>query len=544
MPEYLLRIEPTNLGWFLGDTEDLSTIRGGSLLLLEVGKTLADHFTAARPDQLLVLGTELHMISAGASELALRICCDDSLVVRIEREILAFLNQHSVLRFATFASSLQPLDAPYQIVNERSKMQLRRKQLRQVTVSVARLEITNKAKAFAFREASERPCDFDNKRPSAISLIPPGKATAADKNNISVASYLRREAGRESKAAWANFVPAWTLEEIASLESEFVPQDSTQREKYGRLSGKMAVFYADGNKFGDLMRGLATSAEKFTELDKQMRDKRKLLNHSVADHIANGDHWRCIGLNGEGKSIEKRRAQTLLWGGDELIWVVPAWCGLEIAQLFFDISKDWQLEGNKLTHATGLVFCSHKAPIRAIVQLARELADLVKRSRGKLVESLDSPKKASTAPQHSPHANALAYVVLESFDHLGRDFQGARAVQRFPSLLDQDEILTATELNVLIKHCLKLKDRLPTRRLHQLAQTMYLPSHSDSTTDAYERLFERMVKTSGGDLTLELLKQEIRAGDHAVAAKWQHVLNLWDYCFDTSRNANDEEAVR
>src|SRR5439155_11793265 len=41
MPEYLLRMEGVNLDSFVYDTQDLSTIRGGSLLLLGAARSVA-----------------------------------------------------------------------------------------------------------------------------------------------------------------------------------------------------------------------------------------------------------------------------------------------------------------------------------------------------------------------------------------------------------------------------------------------------------------------------------------------------------------------
>ena len=83
-----------------------------------------------------------------------------------------------------------------------------------------------------------------------------------------------------------------------------------------------------------------------------------------------------------GKVQTKVRIETLLWGGDELIWVVPAWCGMEAVQFFFDNTntKDavWEVNGRRLTHAAGVVFCSCRAPIRSVVKLAKELAESVK----------------------------------------------------------------------------------------------------------------------------------------------------------------------
>lgn len=81
------------------------------------------------------------------------------------------------------------------------------------------------------------------------------------------------------------------------------------------------------------------------------------------------------------KQIPAFRFETLLWGGEELLFVMPAWLGLAFAQGFFDCVKDWKVPegiqhaGKPLTFSAGLVFCHHKTPIRQAKQVAKLLAE-------------------------------------------------------------------------------------------------------------------------------------------------------------------------
>lgn len=526
MPQFIVRIEPTNLRWFLGDTEDLATIRGGGILLLEIAQSLCEHFKPSDPSlNLTVQGITVNVISAGASEFMGHFTCEDwGTAQSIESQLLNFLLAHDKLRYSTFATSVQELeenhepDQRFAIANEQTKMQLRRRQLQYPTVSLAGCFGSELAEAL-------RPCDIDNKRPAIVDL--PGTAAAADKNIASRATFARREKGRESKKYWKKFIPSWTLEEISSLEESFVPQGSTQRQEFGRLSGKIAVFYADGNKFGPLVRRLAQNAEQFGVLDKAMRNRRRELEVEIADWVDQDFSFEGMGKNEIGQLVSKRRVQTLLWGGDELIWVVPAWAGLRLAQKFFTVTTAWEESGKQLTHAAGLVFCSHKAPIRSIVELAKELAESVKDNRSRLVERMGGFPGES---QHSPYGNALAYVVLESFDHLGRDFSAGRSMQRFKSLDEVDEIITSEELNKLVESINHLKSCLAKRRLHQLAQVMYHAPQPQS----FDALFKRIVATSNSSISMEDFQKVIRKGDTELLMTWQHILNLWDYCFAES----------
>ena len=103
------------------------------------------------------------------------------------------------------------------------------------------------------------------------------------------------------------------------------------------------------------------------------------------------------------KNGEAIRLETLLWGGDEIVWVTPAWRGWRLLTMFYESAKAWQLLGKSVTHSAGLVFCHHKAPIHEIVHLAKELNGMVK-EKGRRQKA----------------RNLFAYQVLESFDHIGR----------------------------------------------------------------------------------------------------------------------------
>ena len=113
------------------------------------------------------------------------------------------------------------------------------------------------------------------------------------------------------------------------------------------------------------------------------------------------------------------RIETLMWGGDELIWAVPAWCALDAVQFFFDQSADWRdpIRNKRLTHAIGMVLCSHNAPIRGIVQLARELADHAKDQLSTLAERfpnlLEGEKEPAYPAQHTRSKNPARQLLRQ-----------------------------------------------------------------------------------------------------------------------------------
>ena len=82
-----------------------------------------------------------------------------------------------------------------------------------------------------------------------------------------------------------------------------------------------------------------------------------------------------------------------------MLFVLPAWLGFEFLQQFYAKAENWQLsDGEKLTHAAGIVFCKAKTPIRIIRSIAENLANRVKDKCGRAQSAWD-------------------YMVLESVDY-------------------------------------------------------------------------------------------------------------------------------
>jgi len=99
---------------------------------------------------------------------------------------------------------------------------------------------------------------------------------------------------------------------------------------------------------------------------------------------------------------KKWRLEILLWGGDEIMLIVPAWAGFAVLHTFYQAMSEFK-EKYKISHAGGLIFCKHNTPIQRLVPLAQELAETAKSfSRSDdyyfplLLESEDYPVKGLT----------------------------------------------------------------------------------------------------------------------------------------------------
>ncbi len=607
--QWLLRIEAVNLGSFITDSDDLSTIRGAGLLVLGIHQHLTGWSAGNRlftdkglfraeislacidpmeesltwtidvrsPSDVSsanVVRTTLDLVSAGASIAIYRFFASKNVAEAIRDLVSDWLRNHELLKDATFAvavGSLAKDENQFVAASENVVRTIRRRQLRAPTVSIGDLHSAESS------DLNGRFCDIDGKRAATIHLKKESSAAedrtayakAVDKNFASSATAVRRRYGRDTKIRvyhmigseaataetaeqLAEFTPTWELHDIAVRGERRVPEDKKcSPDPYSKLSGKIAVIYIDGNKFSQQIRHKANTLETYRAVDRHMLRKRRILMRSLVDHmrVQNRPYWRVVKPDVDKQPGNERfRIETLMWGGDELVWVVPAWCGLETVRFFFDHTKNWTLTGGtdepKLTHAVGMVLCSHKSPIRSVVSLAKELAESAKQTI-----SSNADISATSPFYNEPSANCLAYQVLESFDHLGSDFDAAREKHRFASMTSKEAVLSSLCFNNLIEHMNRLKHdvHLPRTRLHQLATLLKseeLPSDSAKSSlksTHYGKLTARISETVltenvASSQVLNILNDPLDWGQiRSLAAKWYHVVELWDYLSSLDR---------
>lgn len=238
------------------------------------------------------------------------------------------------------------------------------------------------------------------------------------------------------------------------------------------LDGKMAVLYADGNRFSEQIRDLVkksdTPIETQKAIDKALQGWRRDLLDKVVKLIRQDD-----------PTYPLTRIETLLWGGDELIWVLPAWRGWEVAALFAEHIRNEPVKGKgrsmdvpekdgwsmDMFHGLGMVFCHYDAPINGIHKLAKKLADKVAKA-----------ERTSTR---------LAVMVLESFDAVGQDLEahltrtyGTAGITPTAMCLTAPKGASWNDVPCAVA---AMKTYLPRRRLHALADALL--HHGPVTTD-------------------------------------------------------------
>lgn len=486
----LLRVEGVNLAHSIDDTEDLSTRRGGSLLLLKAIDEIAQKHPAA-----------LKPISTGASAGLFEVTGDSASTLESVKALLAT----SPYCYATFVVDLLESSLPFQQAEVAVLAANRWQQMSRLSFS-----------ATGLTASATGVCGVDEIRPASEGATVKGRKTT-----LSASVFARRQHGLDEKrnfyqrnldSHYADLQFAADFEDIASAPpAGMIPQS---------LDGKIAIFYADGNTFGDIARA-CTTPDALLTWDVYIRGQRKQLLSALLERACSETHWQT--------DKQVLRLETLLWGGDELMFVVPAWCGLELATLFFERTTDMRYPDNPagqlLTHACGLVFCHQQAPISRIAKLAKALAE-----QGKMANR---------------QANSLNWLVLESFDHTGAGLDDY-LLRRFgttgskqPAVSWPDLALNPDSLHALAQYFLPLKNELPHSAVVHIARAM-AEGRAFSANGEEHPLVKRahqQVCDAGAEQFLALWKrlhphaidwQEVAHPDDLAA--WIKLAELWDYC--------------
>ncbi len=490
MPQYYLRVEGVNLGNVLDDTDDLSTRRGGGLMLLNAAEQLLKTLTP------IELSRRLKPVATGASIGLFTFDAageSDAQVLRdavrdcVRRGSLRDGNGRELLPLShgTFVVDVAPVGEPPDESHEQIVARNRWRQLREPTVSLAGLW-----------HATGAACYLDRVRPG----VTPGLLPEREAELVSQSVADRRSYGRGARQ---RFYPALDGRPLDFTDEFAEISDRRLLDPPGHLQpthDKLAVFYVDGNKFGEIGRQeLRKGVDKYQAWSKGVREHhQEILRKLLTVASAEGDpSWRNRGA---------LRLETLLWGGDEIIWVVPAWKGWELAKLFF--GHEHVINDRPVTYACGLVFCHTKAPINNIVKLARRLGDVAKDAgKGK---------------------HRLAYEVLESFDDITSDLDEHR-VKWLPAGFDPvTQVVDATNLPEILRNMRVIAgdDDFPTRQLYRLCQVWRTPEKFENPAATEASALKRL-RSSGGEAGPSFQTVEAAFNDQPVA--WLHLLQMLPY---------------
>jgi len=305
----------------------------------------------------------------------------------------------------------------------------------------------------------------------------------------------------------------FVIDEVGDSELEFcntlseIAIDDSKDNKKGNLNNKIAVIYFDGNGFGSI-QAACKNEEELKAFDNTMQTKRKEFLMEFIKEFKNDSDF---------KNGNKLRLEILLWGGDELTFVVPAWKGLEFIQFFYNFTQNWQYQYHDkrkdLSHCGGIVFSQPKTSIHKLHDLARNLADNIK----------DNYKEGR-------ENNWFDYLVLESVDYPTQSLE-AFWQTKYGEFACNDRIPVKsahkdyTELN-------KLTQCLPKNQIYSLVVEWI--EHNNNDSQYQERLKTLL---SDNNISLESVNEILNQHFYFELEKstvfkpwaWIHFLELWDY---------------
>ncbi|MEW6717618.1 MAG: hypothetical protein AB1345_08955 [Chloroflexota bacterium] len=298
----------------------------------------------------------------------------------------------------------------------------------------------------------------------------------------------------------------------------------------GILNRKIAFIHVDGNNFGRIRRDCCGTEES-----------RRNFDHSIQNDFRKDSFLKALlematkDANFQTQGSDKKpalRLEVLLWGGDEMTLVVPAWQGWRVMRLFYDKARTLHFESVPLSQRAAVIFCHHNAPILLIRQLAEDLLGVTKGDiLTRLEESpryteLNADARKQMKAQLSDHTlgDALHYLVLESFDllrgdikqFLGEYYKGGNYANLLIYANELDAVLKAIhtiQLSVSRGKALKIIEALQGKKTGDIKKI------SDEICRLLPREERRRVQDAIAALTL---KQE-------CLERWYLATDLWDY---------------
>ncbi len=489
MKEYYLRVEGVNLSSVLEDTAQLSVVRGGSLLLRNVIKDITKKWGEKWKGK-------LEPISTGASMGLFRICSDKP--EDLCNQLATDLTLDPKFQHFTFVVDIQPgLKGDFRKTQEAITARSRFRQLQQLSLALP-----------PSNQSQSEPCKVDDLRPGD-GRIKIRRTTGIERPPVSRSVQERHNFGRRRK--WKFYEEEITenggvAPEIKALRFSNELNEIAASTRFDNLKNKLAVVYFDGNGFGSIQREHCKDAKALIRFDETVQGYRRTFLKTFLLKISQDRDFKT--------DDNRLQLETLLWGGDEITLVVPAWKGFWTLNYFYEQSKDWTYpiddrNGIPLTHAGGLVFCHYKTPIVRTKKLAKDLADQVK-------DYLLGKERR----------NLFEYEVLESIDFptepvgtfWNRRF-GALACcrQPLPPIPDWDKV--KPELEKLLKD-------IPKGQVYELANKGV--KNPDAGFQEQRKRFMEVIRKDRFRILEEVVKR-LFPNAACEVWPWVHLLELWDY---------------
>jgi hypothetical protein len=408
--EWYLRIEAVNLDHSVYDTNDISTIRGGSSLLLDAVYKLTESIGI------------LKKISVGASTGLYRINAQEPEIQDIEQAVKNFLQSEPYCNFATFVVATAGKEQQDSLANLNKRL----------IAECAWQQYQLSSFSFPAPHDTHEECEFGGVRP--VFRVIPGKEKKASRS-----VYTRREAGQALRKA------------LYEQCFDGTPPNLQFTDDLEELAqGKdIAVIHFDGNRFGNI-RDHCFSVDDFKKFDRKVQGIHKKAICQIVEQTP--------------KTGDKIRLETLLWGGDEIELVVPAFAAWKTLKIFFDSADPASFQTNagdefKLTYSAGVLFCRHNLPILQIRRYADQLCAIAK-------------KRLSGDPEtFTSNDNRFAYLNMSSFDLVARDVESFVDSYHHPAKAE-DFIFAMNQIGQLHADMLAIIRSFPRNKIYEIVERL------------------------------------------------------------------------
>ncbi|WP_321337179.1 hypothetical protein [Breoghania sp.] len=551
---WMVRAEGVNFTTTLADTEDLSITRGASLALLQIGTYVEEVLRSCA-------GTaKVEKVFSGASQCLYQVelpTPESDFPIRLKAQAAALLADQRANRkrkpeiSPPFTHLCLLVDAAP--LNDDSKKGREMASIHAEALNRG-AQLRNWSLPPIGRKAPTNRLDpFDRLRPALAEVtLPAGKIgdagplvpvrTSEDKNSETVSaapsSIERRAFGREQRRAFYveelkdssedrgdNFTLPEGLtftDSLQAIASAPFPVSGSGEGIPLSAQDKVAVIYCDGNAFGSALEKAGPKA-----FSRKLKAYRREFLAAVLNWYAKGHASPCRDAFSIRTDREiQLRLETLLWGGDEFIFVVPSWLASEFVRGFFEISKDWEIEGQRLTHALGIVIAGVKTPIRLMRARAEEIANLAKDAGLRTQNTATFEVFESLAPPDLSIRNTREGL----FGISGEDEQ--KSLSRslaYPGSCFSE----AVDMMTTLKDGARDRDPFPRTQLYAALQAA-LETGGLTSTEANERAaaelrtyIDRMGESKG--LTLDQLAPPSASSETGLAVNLARLVTLWDF---------------
>lgn len=525
-----LKVEAVNFGNTIFDTNQLSVVRGGSYALkeivLQIEKKLID--CKIKGFQSVTVGGSTGIF-----------CCDADSINEMRSLVELYLCKKQTIKEQTFT----PNDVfSFVITSVVSKNYLQAKE------QLYALGRHKQAQSFShalpdFSSSGEQVCPLNG---YLLADSENSSIKAAKNSKVSKSVDLRYQIGREVRTTIYSEEQATLATQLSDLgkpqeekrtpieELRFPSNLETLAGQHHKLAlnGKVAVIYIDGNAFGKAQK---THIEQSPNKIKAQQAFDLQLRHDRAEYLV-----RLVGfLKQQGATVQENnetmvQLETLLWGGDEMTIVVPAWIGMATLRHFFK-EHNYQICGQPLTFSAGIVFASCKTPIRKLEQAAMSLADAIKQQSGgrqqsyfdyMILESIDYPTE-SLASFWEKRYNKLAPLRKPLQFNLDPDqlSQHIQSLQRSSIYKLVDAALHHGVANLAEPPPLNKEQRLEVKGSAQELPLMLkrlINAGGDELQTAIQTLSQVLLEKGDEPATTHQLSDK-------MTMFWLHMLELYDY---------------